>query len=304
MGRIIVYILIYAIVHMVVSNIALSGKINKSNGKGMTVKKKGVSLAFLIIAISFTILFLWIETMPSNIDGTNTKIVVNFVCGFFVFFWYMLSIMYGLWNITLREEEIWYRNYIGRIKKILYSEVVCYERLANGDIIFKTEKNGTLEVGAQSADEILSWISDRTKLYSETEKITKSEFIVRPAKYHKIVSVSSFVIFLIFLLLGVFTLNISCIILFAMCSILGIYLLNQMKEQYVVSNNSIVYKKHNGKSIELLFNEISNVEFKDEENVSYMLFYKKNLEKPVFKINTYYENAMALENLAREKRWL
>lgn len=300
--RVVIYVLIYTIVKAVISKISLGGKIIKDDGNEIVIKKRGLSIFFLIIAIFFTILFSWVGTMPSNIDGM-VKMVLTVAGVLFCMFWYLVSVMYGAWMIILKQEEIWYTNYVGKTKKIMYSEIVQYERQNNGDIFFKNSRNEILKVDVAHADEILLWISDRVKLDKKTDTVT--EYIVRPAKYHRVLGVVSLTIFLLFLLLGIFVCNFWVITVFAIFVIVGIYnCLIQFNEQYIVSKNSIVYKNFKRKTIELFLNEVSKVVFENKDNVSYMLFYKNGVDRPVFKINTYYENAQKIKGLACNKKWI
>ena len=50
--------------------------------------------------------------------------------------------------------------------------------------------------------------------------------------------------------------------------------------------------------------DISEAEIKQGDNVTYILLFDKRSKRPIIKINTYYENAFLIKELAYKMNWL
>lgn len=63
---------------------------------------------FFGCATFFVILFFWLSIAPSNVEG-KTENILNLISALVCVFIYVVSIIYGLWEVRLKDEDVEYR---------------------------------------------------------------------------------------------------------------------------------------------------------------------------------------------------
>lgn len=300
--RVLTYIVIYSILRLIFLKVSVNGKWSQKNEEEVAIRKKGVANIFFGVAVFFTIMFVCISILPANVTG-RTKLVLSGLGTLWLIFLYALSIMYSLWEIKLNDKEVLYRNYLGKVKEISYSDINCYEKYNDGSIVFKNKEKVIFKIEPEYATEVLLWISDRARITAK--KMNLNGFIVRPATYHKVLGVICFFCIVVFFIFGIIVHSLSLTILSLCLAPLMIYnCVTQFTEKYTVKTDRINFDSFCRKSKSILFNEIRKVEEVYGDNVSYFFIYKKKEEKPFMKVNTYYENAQLLKQVAQKKKWM
>lgn len=235
-------------------------------------------------------------------EGT-TKLIVRMIGIAFCVFCYMMSIAYSLWLIRLNNTEILYKNYLGKKSVIEFTNIDSFEKKTNGNIIFYERENKLIEIEAEHVDSVLMWISARVRIINKQKNM--NSFTVRPAKYQRVLSIITLATFVAFLLLGIFVAKVHVIVFFFCFTLFGIYLCcSQYIEEYIIGNGQIEHKNFMRKGVSIQYKDVVKVEIKNDDNVSYYSVYLKSADKPTFKINTYYENAVFFKELAYKMKWI
>ena len=301
-ARTITYVLIYTLARLIFSKVSIGGQLSHNTEEGIQINKKSISTIFLVVAIFCTALFSYFSTLPTNVEGT-AKLIVRMIGIGFCLFCYMMSIAYSLWLIRLNNTEILYRNYLGKKSVIAFTNIDSFERKTNSNIIFYEKENKLIEIEAEHADSVLMWISARVRIINKQKNM--SNFTVRPAKYQRVLSIITLIIFVVFLLLGIFVANVYAIVFFLCFTLFGVYICcSQYIEEYVIGNGQIKHKNFMRKDVSIHYTDVVKVEIKNDDNVSYYSVYLKSADKPTFKINTYYENAVFFKELAYKMKWI
>lgn len=145
-----------------------------------------------MIAVFFTVLLSFLSTIPSNVSG-DAKIYLNVGIVIFCLLWYILSIMFGVWYIHLEPTQIIYRNYLGAKKVIKASDIYYFERNSNGSLNIVCSNETKVSFESEYADSIMLWMSEQSITTNNARK--KDRFIIRPAKYQRVLSVFCFFAF-------------------------------------------------------------------------------------------------------------
>ena len=133
-----------------------------------------------------------VDTYPSNVSG-DAKIYLNVGIVIFCLLWYILSIMFDVWYIHLEPTQIIYRNYLGAKKVIKASDIYYFERNSNGSLIIVCSDETKVSFEPEYADSIMLWMSEQSIKTKNARK--KDRFIIRPAKYQRVLSVLCFFAF-------------------------------------------------------------------------------------------------------------
>lgn len=121
------------------------------------------------------------------------KIYLNVGIVIFCLLWYILSIMFDVWYIHLEPTQIIYRNYLGAKKVIKASDIYYFERNSNGSLIIVCSDETKVSFEPEYADSIMLWMSEQSIKTKNARK--KDRFIIRPAKYQRVLSVLCFFAF-------------------------------------------------------------------------------------------------------------
>lgn len=135
-----------------------------------------------MIAVFFTALLSFLSTIPSNVSG-DAKIYLNVGIVIFCLLWY----------IHLEPTQIIYRNYLGAKKVIKASDIYYFERNSNGSLIIVCSDETKVSFEPEYADSIMLWMSEQSIKTKNARK--KDRFIIRPAKYQRVLSVLCFFAF-------------------------------------------------------------------------------------------------------------
>lgn len=295
------YVIFFSFVKIIVPK--LLGEIKQDIGKNgiKYFDKKPISNFFLGVTIFFTVLFSFLINIPSNIEG-EAKIYLSIGLVVFCLFWYTLSLIYSLWFICLDKNIIIYRNYFGKKMTLDVDNIDYYERKSNGKLCLYDHSKIIAIFEPEYAEPILSWLVQKNiKINNRTSKF----FTIRPAKYQRIISIGCLVLFISLFIMCIFIQHIMGTILFGCFIIIGILnCVNHYLEKYVVGEGYIEVSSMIKKTTLIPYSELNKAEIKEGDNVSYLLLYSKNQTKPLLKINTYYENAFLLIDLADKNKWL
>lgn len=266
----------------------------------------------MIAGFMFFLIFFFIELgtyigIWDIFEGVDLGTVIFYGC---VVLFYLASVGgIVIWRIIIDKEDIFYRNYFGITKNYKFTEVdrviekksrklLVYQ---NGKRIFSIDNN--LPLGVY----FIYWCRQyKVDVVEENSAVIKQKsFIVRPAKYHKALCDISLGVFVLFLCWCVVVKYLIGIIVFVCFTLYGIFAsVYHHSEKYIIGNGYIERNNTFKKKKCIAYSEVSKVEIEEAGNVSYLVFYRKGSEKPAMKINTYYENAHALEELAGKKKWI
>ena len=243
-----------------------------------------------------------VDTYPSNVSG-NAKIYLNVGIVIFCLLWYILSIMFDVWYIHLEPTQIIYRNYLGAKKVIKASDIYYFERNSNGSLIIVCSDETKVSFEPEYADSIMLWMSEQSIKTKNARK--KDRFIIRPAKYQRVLSVLCLVVFFAYLLLGIFTYNVVVSLVFGLLLIFGIWNCGyHYSKKYTIGNGYIEESSILKRKKLIAYVDISEAEIKQGDNVTYILLFDKRSKRPIIKINMYYENAFLIKELAYKMNWL
>ena len=104
------------------------------------------------------------------------------------------------------------------------------------------------------------------------------------------------VVFLAFLLLGIFTYNVVVSLIFGLLLIFGIWNCGyHYSKKYTIGNGYIEESSILKRKKLIAYVDISEAEIKQGDNVTYILLFDKRSKRPIIKINMYYENAFLRE---------
>lgn len=296
------YVIIFTLIKIIVPKLLGNVKYEKNEMGRTYFSKKKISYFLFVIAVFFTVLLFFLSTIPSNISS-DAKIYLNVGIVVFCLLWYILSIMFGLWYIHLEPTKITYRNYFG-VKKILEANTInTFERKSDGTLNIVCCDETKVSFEPEYADSIMLWISEQSIATRNTRK--SDIFIIRPAKYQRVLSVFCLVVFFSFLILGLLTQNVVVSLIFGLLLTFGIWNCSyHYSKKYTIGNG---YIEDSGilKSKKLIaYVDISKAEIKQGDNVTYILLFDKRSKRPIIKINMYYENAFLLKELAYKMNWL
>lgn len=296
-----IYVVIFSLVKIIVPK--LLGEIKPDKGKNgkRYFDKKSISNVFLGGAIFFTVLFSFLINVPSNVEG-EAKIYLSIGLVIFCLFWYVLSLIFSLWFLCLDTDIIIYRNYLGKKVTLNTNDINYYERKPDGKLCLYSNSKLAATFEPEYAEPLLSWLGkNNIKNNNKTNKF----FTIRPAKYQRVLSICCLVGFLSFFIMGIVVQHVMGTIAFGCLVIFGIWnCVNHYSEKYVVGEGHIEVSSLFKKSTLIPYSELNKAEIKQGDNVSYLLLYSKNRTKPLLKINTYYENAFLLKEIAVKKKWI
>ncbi len=214
-----------------------------------------------------------------------------------------------VWRIIIDKEDIFYRNYFGITRKYKFTEIDRVIEKENGKLLVYKNGRRIFSIDNNLPEGFYLWRfanEYKIEICSEiTTALKQKSFIVRPAKYHKALCDISLGVFVFFLCWCVVVKYMIGIIVFVCFTLYGIFAsLYHHSEKYIIGNGYIERNNIFKKKKCIAYSEVSKVEKEEAGNVSYLVFYQKGSEKSAMKINTYYENAHALEELAGKKKWI
>lgn len=296
------YVIIFTLIKIIVPKLLGNVKYKKDEMGRTYFSKKKISYFLFVIAVFFTVLLSFLSTIPSNVSG-DAKIYLNVGIVIFCLLWYILSIMFDIWYIHLEPTQIIYRNYLGEKKVIKASDIYYFERNSNGSLIIVCSDETKVSFEPEYADSIMLWMREQSIKTKNARK--KDRFIIRPAKYQRVLSVLCLVVFLAFLLLGIFTYNVVVSLIFGLLLIFGIWNCGyHYSKKYTIGNGYIEESSMLKRKKLIAYVDISEAEIKQGDNVTYILLFDKRSKRPIIKINMYYENAFLIKELAYKMNWL
>ena len=296
----IVYVAIFSILKIITPKLLFDRKTNEIENIGIEYNKKRASLVCFFATIVFLIVSLIGFSFPSNVEG-HDRIIVSIIIGVFLAIGLAISIMFSVWKITITKNKIVYRNYFGKNICISSDKINSYEMTRDNGVRLYLNNQKTYKFDFMYAHDILFWLTDNC---SEIKSNNNVEDIIRPAKYQRIISIIGLVVFAGFLVLGVVTKEIIVIIGFLILTIFAIFNLLYHYLFQIELHEDALCIKNIFKEYSIYYSDIKSAEMTDNDNVSYLLLYEKDNQKPILKVNLYYENAYLLKEIAYKKRWL
>lgn len=296
----IVYVAIFSILKNIIPKLFFDRKTNEIENTGIEYNKKKASLVSFFATVVFLIVSLIGFSFPSNVEGYD-RIIVSIIIGVFLAIGLAISIMFSAWKITITKNKIVYRNYWGKTICISSDEINSYEMTRDNGIRLYLNNQKTYKFDFMYAHDILFWLSDNC---SEIKRNNNVENIIRPAKYQRILSIIGLVVFAGALVLGVVTKEIIVIVgfllftIFAVLNLLYHYVFKIQIYEDALCINSIL------KKYKINFSDVISAKIIENDNVSYLLLYGKDSQKPSLKLNLYYENAYLLQEIAYKKGWV
>lgn len=231
------YVIIFTLIKIIVPKLLGNVKYKKDEMGRTYFSKKKISYFLFVIAVFFTVLLSFLSTIPSNVSG-EAKIYLNVGIVIFCLLWYILSIMFDVWYIHLEPTQIIYRNYLGAKKEIKASDIYYFERNSKGSLIIVCSDETKVSFEPEYADCVMLWMSEQSIKTKNARK--KDRFIIRPAKYQRVLSVLCLVVFCAFLILGIFTYNVVVSLIFGLLLIFGIWNCGyHYSKKYTIGNGYI-----------------------------------------------------------------
>lgn len=296
------YVIIFTLIKIIVPKLLGNVKYKKDEMGRTYFSKKKISYFLFVIAVFFKVLLSFLSTIPSNVSG-EAKIYLNVGIVIFCLLWYILSIMFDVWYIHLEPTQIIYRNYLGAKKEIKASDIYYFERNSKGSLIIVCSDETKVSFEPEYADCVMLWMSEQSIKTKNARK--KDRFIIRPAKYQRVLSVLCLVVFCAFLILGIFTYNVVVSLIFGLLLIFGIWNCGyHYSKKYTIGNGYIEESSILKRKKLIAYVDISEAEIKQGDNVTYILLFDKRSKRPIIKINMYYENAFLIKELAYKMNWL
>lgn len=263
--------------------------------------KKIVSYVMFAVAVFFTVLFAFLSTVPSNVNG-KARIYLYICLVVFCLIWYILGLMFGLWYIHLETDKLVYRNYFGKKKVLNVNEIKSLERKPNGTLSI-SDNDKTIIFEPEYAADIMLWVSSKGIKIKRTKN--SDVFTIRPARYQRVLSLFCMVISFAFFILEIATRNIIGCGVFGVLAVFCVWnCCYHYLEKYVVGNGCIEKTGMFNRKKLVSYTEISKAVIEHGDNVSYILFFAKHSDKPLLKINLCYENAFLLREFSCKKNWL
>ncbi len=295
--KLVIKLLSYGIIMSIVS-IIISKKNSKNNDSKITKdgefcwEQKIVSKILLICGIIFSILFIFISSFPSNIEG-NTKIIVSVCFILFNILLYVLSYIYYVMFIKLTDDKIIY-NLGFSTKELLYTEIANAKKDLSGNILLYKGNKKVLKIPKE-----FTFAESKLKYLKIIEQENKNEFVMQVPKFYRGLMVTCCVVFTAFLVLGAYTNNWYVVVFFGIMLIFSLLeCINEFKLKIIVSKNeikkiSLFYKKN------ITISNITKVETRTIDNAEWLYLFSKNgLE---IKINTLYTNSYLLKEMLKNK---
>lgn len=291
--KLLTYSIIMTIVGVIVSKVNSDSKDIKITQDGEFYwDQKLVSKILLICGVIFSIIFIFVSSFPSNIEGSTKTIVM--ICVIIInLLLYFGAYIYHVTFIKITKDRIIYDLGLSK-KELLYTEITNAKRNSFSDIVlYKNNKKVlTIPKDFAVAEAMLEY-------HGIIEKENKDEFIMQVSTFYKGLMISCCIVFIVLLILCVCVNNRVGILLFGIMLIISfIECVNEFRLKVIVSKKEI-RKITLFKNKSILIQNISKVEKKTIDNAEwYYLYSKDGLE---MKINMLYTNSYLLEELLKKK---
>jgi len=287
------YVIIMTIVSVVASKVNLKNKDIKITKEGeFCWEQKNVSKILFICGIIFSVLFIFVSSFPSNIEGI-TKNIVTICFIIFNFLIYVLSYIYYVKFIKITKDKIIYNLGLST-RELLYSEITKSKNNSSGDVLLYKDSKKMLTIPKD-----FTFAKSMLQYHKLIEKENENEFVMRVTNFYRGLSLVCCIAFLAFLVLCMSTNYLIGIIIFGIMLIVSfIDCLNQYKKKIIVSKDEIVVNSlFNNKKIKI--SDIVRTEIKSVNNADVIYIYsKEGLET---KISMLYSNSYLLKELLKNK---
>ena len=296
---------IYGIVFILINTLLHKSfkvpKVGTDDDGNIYINEKDTSKFFWILSNIMTVVVLAISCLPDGDDAIG-KIILCMFLGALCLLGFIVSLVYGLWCVKLEDNLIIGKTYLGRKYEIPYSDITCFERLTNGNLVLYKGSEKLISYGSDYASLIVQILEHKS--INPKPKDSKHT-IIKPTKYQLLLGYILIFMFIAFSIMFIFLKELGYAILGGIFVILCIYIsLSQHKMKYIIENDYIESYSMFQKKKVIYFDEIDRVEIEQQGKASFFTIYLKNSKKPELKINIHLENIYVLEELALKKKWI
>lgn len=299
MIKLLTYGLITTIVGFVVSKTQDETKKFKfTKDEELYYDQKFLSKIYFVCSIIFTIMFIFISSLPSNLEGTN-EIVANVIFIVFILILYLISYKYYVRFLKIGTDRIIYRKGLSKTKTLMYSDITVAKEDSFGNIMLYRNNKRVLKIPKEL---YAGYLLEKNKVPFEqvpVEQVNRESFTMKVTNFYKGIKIANCIVFLSVLILSICVLSgigiIFCGIMLIICFV---DCLNDYKKKFIVSKDEIVaislFQKKNVK-----ISDIVRVEKRNINNADVLYIYSnKGLET---KISMLYSNSHLLEEIFKNK---
>lgn len=278
-------------------------KIQKPDGEIMRTELgerfidwKLFSVFYLVVALGFTLIFLFALSFPSNLSGMRQGIMYGFFLILIAFF-LSLSFLYGNVYVRIGKQNIQWRRMNGEKCEIRYENISSYTMDFNGNLkLYQDDKC------------ILSFATGKHKIFvTEVLKnhgipTRKTETLILKAGngyvlFYLICCLCTTFLFLMSTYYGV----LAGILLFFVCSLASFFLvLDALNHKIIITDNRILEKRIFRKRM-IRFSEVIHLSLEKRNNTEIVCIHSG--KSGVIKIPRYYQNIELFEDIISKKNW-
>ena len=298
--KILIYSIIITVVKLATDKLFAAEKEYKVDKKGNNYIDTGVIWKiYFTMAIVFTILIIIVGSVPSNVQGIDKFVMSAIAIGLNIMI-YIIAIMYRLYYIKFGENNITYRNMLGKIRKYNYSDIE-YGELSYSRILTLYSNNKQILKFSVAEMRILILVTLGEKGVKIKKESVGESFVIEETKLYKGISWSGVIIFWGGTFLGIYLKHIFVTLVCLVFALLAVFdLFNKLKKIIVSDKSILVVDLLKGKR-EVPFSKIKYIERKMKDDSEFIYFYSdKGLE---FKYRSVNKNAAAFEDIIDKYRW-
>ena len=299
--KVLTYSIIITLVKLATDKLFKSEKEYKLDKKGNNYIDAGVIWKiYFTMAIVLSIFIIIVGSFPSNVQGKTKFIISAIAIGFNIIF-YIVAIMYRLYYIKFGENDITYRNMLGKIRKYNYSDIEYGELSYNRILTLYSNNNKILKFSVAEMRMLILEDLWEKGIKIKKQSVGKS-FVIEETRFYKGLSIFLLIAAAGLTFLCVYAKNIFGYLFFGMLLIITTFdLLKRFKKRIVVSEKSVVVIEFLKKEKEVQLSKIKHIErkMKDGAEITY-IYSNDGLE---FKYSSIHKNAAAFEDIIDKYRW-
>ena len=299
--KVLTYSIIITLVKLATDKLFKSEKEYKLDKKGNNYIDAGVIWKiYFTMAIVLSIFIIIVGSFPSNVQGKTKLIISAIAIGFNIIF-YIVAIMYRLYYIKFGENDITYRNMLGKIRKYNYSDIEYGELSYNRILTLYSNNNKILKFSVAEMRMLILEDLWEKGIKIKKQSVGKS-FVIEETRFYKGLSIFFATVMIIFAFFSIYLGSIFASFVFIIASVLTVFdLLKRFKKRIVVSEKSVVVIEFLKKEKEVQLSKIKYMErkMKDGAEITY-IYSNDGLE---FKYSSIHKNAAAFEDIIDKYRW-
>lgn len=256
------------------------------------------SIIYMIVAIGFSVIFIFALTLPSNIPEINRGIGVGFFV-FLIMLFLLMSFLYGRVYVKIGKSKIYWRKMNGKEYEIKYEEITSY----------KIDDGGNLKL-YQGDKCILSFATGVHKVFiTEVLKNHRIEvkddigetLILKSGKgyviFYAVFCACSFLLFLMCAYYGI----LIGVVVFFLCVVLLLMMFVTVLTNKITIEKNVIFEKKLFRKRKINFAQVDYLSLKRDNNVEIICVHSN--QGMVIKIPKSYQNIEIFETIISKQRW-